>query len=249
MPERSDPQSAPGYLAMPPKPDENAPGAPGGKYPGVVVLHDVFGMTPDLRRQADRLATGGYIALAPDLWQGKAWPRCIRSAFRQVNAGSGPVFEQIDAAARWLTGLDNCTGKIGVIGFCLGGGFALLSAPRPGFSAASVNYGAPIPKDARKMLEGSCPVVASYAGKDRISKTGLPHLEQALTDLDVPHDVKIYPGATHAFLNEYEGAHGVLTKVLGMRHSPDASADAWRRILAFFSDHLATSAQPPAPPG
>jgi carboxymethylenebutenolidase len=220
---------------MPAVQDENAPAE---KHPGVVVVHDVFGMTPDLRRQADRLASSGYIALAPDLWQGKAWPRCIRSAFRQVTAGSGPVFEQIEAAAGWLRGLDVCAGKIGVIGFCLGGGFALLCAPRPAFSAVSVNYGAPIPKDAKAVLEGACPVVASYAGKDRISRTDLPRLQQALTDLDVPSDIKVYPGATHAFLNEYEGAYGVLTKVLGMRYSPDAAADAWRRILAFFGDYL-----------
>ena len=71
-----------------------------------------------------------------------------------------------------------------------------------------------------------------------MSRTDLPRLEQALTDLDVPHDVKVYPGATHAFLNEHGGAHGVLAKVLGMRYDPDAAADAWRRILAFFADHL-----------
>ena len=58
------------------------------RFPGVVVVHDVFGMTPDLRRQADRLAASGYIALAPDLWHGKAWPRCIRSAFGQVTMSS-----------------------------------------------------------------------------------------------------------------------------------------------------------------
>lgn len=234
MSESSHPESAPGYLAMPAGQDGNAQ----ERHPGVVVVHDVFGMTPDLRRQADRLAAGGYIALAPDLWHGKAWPRCIRSAFRQITAGSGPFFDEIDAAARWLAGLDSCTGKIGVIGFCIGGGFALMSAPRPGFSAASVNYGAPIPKDAEAVLAGACPVIASYAGKDRISRTDLPRLEQALTDLDVPHDVKVYEGATHAFLNEHGGAPGVLAKVLGMRYSPDASADAWRRILAFFADHL-----------
>jgi carboxymethylenebutenolidase len=235
MPENSRPESAPGYLAMP---AGNAKDSSQQRFPGVIVLHDVFGMTPDLRRQADRLATSGYIALAPDLWHGKAWPRCIRSAFRQIMAGSGPAFEEIDAAASWLTGLGACTGKIGAIGFCLGGGFALMCAPRPGFSAVSVNYGAPVPKDAKAMLEGACPVVASYAGKDRISRTDLPRLREALAELEVPSDIKVYPGATHAFLNEYEGPYGVLAKVMGMRYSPDAAADAWRRILAFFGDYL-----------
>jgi carboxymethylenebutenolidase len=235
MPDSSRPESAPGYLATP---AGNGNKAPEGKFPGVVVVHDAFGMTPDLRRQADRLAASGYIALAPDLWHGKAWPRCVRSAFRQVMSGSGPAFDEIDAAAGWLRGLGSCTGKIGVIGFCLGGGFALMCAPRPAFSAVSVNYGAPVPKDVKGVLDGACPVVASYAGKDRSTRTDLPRVRQALADLGVPHDVKVYQEATHAFLNEHTGGYGVLTKVIGMRCNPDAAADAWRRILAFFGDYL-----------
>jgi carboxymethylenebutenolidase len=227
-------EPAPGYLAMPAGRDVEGAAE---TYPGVVVVHDAFGMTPDLRRQADRLAVGGYIALAPDLWHGKPWPLCLQGAFRQVMAGSGPVFDEIDGAAAWLKGLDACTGKIGVIGFCMGGGFALMSAPRPGFSAASVNYG-PVSKDAARLLDGACPVVASYGGKDRMTRTHLPRLEEALTDRGVPHDVKVYPGATHAFMDEHEGGYGVLTRVLGMRYDPDAASDSWRRIFAFFARHL-----------
>jgi carboxymethylenebutenolidase len=240
MPDTSPADSAPGYLATPSGPD---PGEPGQAFPGVVVVHDAFGMTPDLRRQADRLAVGGYIALAPDLWHGRAWPRCLLPAFRQLTAGSGPLFDEIGAAAAWLAGLDACTGKIGVIGFCLGGGFALLSAPRPGWSAASVNY-APVPKDAARLLRGACPVVASYGGKDRGTRTQLPRLEQALTELNVPHDIKVYPGASHGFMNELEGAHQVLTRVMGLRYDPVATSDAWRRIFAFFGEHLGAGPGP-----
>ena len=225
---------APGYVAMPAGRDVEGAAE---TFPGVVVVHDVFGPTPDLHRQADRLAVAGYIAVAPDLWHGRPWPLCIQGAFRQVMAGSGPVFDEIDAAAAWLKGLDACTGSIGVIGFCMGGGFALLSAPRPAFSAASVNYG-PVPRDAARLLQGACPVVASYGGKDRMTRSNLPRLEQALTDLDVPHDVKVYPNATHAFMNEHDGGYGVLTRVLGMRYDANAASDAWRRILAFFGEYL-----------
>jgi carboxymethylenebutenolidase len=234
MADAASAQSAPGYLAMPAR---QVPGGPPETFPGVVVVHDVFGVTPDLRRQADRVAASGYIAVAPDLWHGKPWPLCLRAAFRQVMAGSGPVFEEIDAAAAWLKGLDACTGKVGVVGFCMGGGFALLCAPRPGFGAAAVNYG-PVPKDIDRMLDGACPVVASYGGKDRMTRTDLPRLEQALTERDVPHDVKVYPGATHAFMNDHEGGYGVLTRVLGLRYDPDAASDAWRRIFAFFGEYL-----------
>src|SRR6266851_2404 len=103
MTDASAAESAPGYLAMPAGRDVEGTAE---TFPGVVVVHDAFGMTPDLRRQADRLAVGGYIALAPDLWHGKPWPLCLQGAFRQVTAGSGPVFDEIDGAAAWLKGLD-----------------------------------------------------------------------------------------------------------------------------------------------
>jgi carboxymethylenebutenolidase len=229
MPDITEP--APGYLATP-------PGGVAGPFPGVVVVHDAYGMTDDLRRQADRLAVGGYVALAPDLWHGKGWIRCMQAAMRQVMAGAGPMFEEIEAAAAWLKGQESCTGKVGVIGFCMGGGFALMCAPSGTFSAASVNYG-PVPRDIDRRLDGACPVVASYGGKDRMSRSMLPRLEKALTDLDVPHDVKVYPNATHAFMNDHEGRYGTLTRVIGMRYDPDAASDAWRRIFAFFAGHLA----------
>jgi len=243
MPDASAAGPAPGYLAMP---HPRRAGGPPETFPGVVVVHDLYGMTPDLRRQADRLAVGGCIAVAPDLWHGRPWPLCIRAAFRQVAAGSGPAFEQIDAAAAWLAGLEACTGKVGVIGFCMGGGFALLCAPRPAFSAAAVSYG-PVPRDAARLLDGACPVVASYGSRDLMTRTQLPRLEQALTEDGVPHDVKVYPGATHAFMNDHDGGRGVLTRVLGMRYDPDAASDAWRRIFAFFGRYLAGEAEAEGP--
>ena len=121
-----------------------------GPWPGVVVIHEAFGLNADTRAHADRLAALGYLALAPDLLDGKLWLRCIRSMFRQLRAGSGPAFEVLDACRGWLAERPDCTGKTGVIGFCMGGGFALLCAPRGEYSAAAVNYGRSPPTPKRR---------------------------------------------------------------------------------------------------
>ena len=89
----------------------------------------------------------------------------------------------------------------------MGGGFALMLAPRRGFAASSVNYGtAPKRAYTPAFLRGSCPVVASYGGKDRTLRGAADRLDKALTAVGVEHDVKVYPGAGHGFINDHEGA-------------------------------------------
>jgi carboxymethylenebutenolidase len=220
----------PGYLAVP----SSTP----GPWPAVVVIHEAFGLNDDIRGKADEFAGRGYLALAPDLFEGKSWIRCIRGAFRQLQAGSGPAFTALDAARSFLSVRNDCTGKTGVIGFCMGGGFALLCAPRDGFDAAAVNYGM-VPKDAESALAGSCPIVASFGGRDRMDATGPERLRRALEVLEVPHDVKVYPGSGHRFMTETAGASAVLAKLANMSFQPADAEDAWRRIFAFFETHLA----------
>jgi carboxymethylenebutenolidase len=209
-------------------------------WPGVVVIQDALGLSDDIREQADRLAAAGYLAFAPSLYSGRGI-RCVIATMQASRSGEGSAYGDIDAARRWLQERDDCTGRVGIIGFCMGGGFALLSAPR--FDAAAVNYGE-VPRDATERLVGACPIVGSYGARDRALPGRAARLRDALTELGVPHDVKEYPDAGHSFLNRINAGPGLnqVLRFTGFDYHHPSAEDAWRRILVFFDEHLAPSA-------
>jgi carboxymethylenebutenolidase len=126
----------PAYLATPHS---------AGPVPGVVVIHDAGGMTQDHRNQADWLADAGFLAVALNLYHRGGVSFCIRTIVHDLLARSGPTFTDIasadiESARAWLSLQPGCNGRTGIIGFCMGGAFALLLASGRGFSASSVNY-------------------------------------------------------------------------------------------------------------
>lgn len=213
-----------------------------GPWPGVVVIHDAGGFTTDVVMQTRWLADAGFLAVAPDLLRGGTIARCLRDVIRDYASWQGETFDQIEAVRGWLAERADCTGRVGVIGFCLGGSFALSLAPGRGFDAASANYGQ-LPKNAAQYLTGACPIVASYGGRDRSLRGAADKLRGALSAAGVEHDVKEYPEAGHGFMNDHApGEVPFVFTALGAMmntgpHEP-STRDARERIIGFFRTHL-----------
>jgi carboxymethylenebutenolidase len=213
-----------------------------GPHPGVVVLHESFGLNDDIRRIAARFAGAGYAALAPDLYSHGTRIVCLtRVLVDMLDGATAREVADIHATRDALAGrVDVDAGRIAVAGFCQGGGFALVAGAQPGFSAAAVNYGM-VPSE-RSALDGLCPVVASYGAKDQVvGRRMAERLERHLAALGVPHDVKTYEQAGHSFFSRVDGWQGWLARVptpMAVGYNEEAAEDGWRRMLAFFEEHV-----------
>lgn len=210
-----------------------------GPWPGVIMVHEVFGIDDNMQAQMRRLAQAGYLVVTPDLYSRGGARKCLTATFKALAAGKGQAFEDISSAKSWLKTRPDVTDKVGVIGFCMGGGFALLLANQ-GYDAANANYGI-LPTNMEEALSGACPILGNYGAKDKQLKDAKVKLDETLTKLNVVHDIKLYPEAGHAFMNPKQGGgpfFGTLLRVTGAKPNPEAAKDAWLRIEDFFAQHL-----------
>ncbi|MDP9028222.1 MAG: dienelactone hydrolase family protein [Actinomycetota bacterium] len=226
-----------GVLAVPEGP---------GPWPGVVLVHEAFGVNDVMRRQVVRMAEAGYLALMPDLFAMGGPRKCLGATFRALNSGEGRAFVDIESARAVLAERPDSTGQIGVLGFCMGGGFALAAASGHGFGAASANYGR-LPKNLDTAFEHACPIVGSYGAQDKSLSGAVAKLETVLTAQGIAHDLKEYPTAGHSFLNDAPTGSAAVrfltSRIMGAGPDPVAAADAWQRIEAFFGEHLSAPAR------
>jgi carboxymethylenebutenolidase len=208
--------------------------------PGVVVIHDIMGLGADFKRIAGRFADNGYTALVPDLYDGAGSKAlCVARTVLASTRGEGDAFDRLDSAKGYLGALDGVDpDRIGVVGFCMGGGFAILLAARGGLGACAPFYG-PVPA-AAEALRGICPVVGGFGEADRAFAAQGRRLIDHLTELGVPHDVVLYPGVGHSYMNDHRTALFRAGRYGPMRAAYDhaSSEDSWERMLRFFGEHL-----------
>jgi carboxymethylenebutenolidase len=212
-----------GYLARP---------SGAGKAPAVIVIHEGWGLNDDIRRVVDDLAAQGYVAFAPDLFAGGGnrafcMARLISGLF--VNTLDHQGVRDLKACLDHLQGrADVDAARVGVIGFCMGGGYAIAwGCTDDRLKAIAPYYGTnPRPLEAVKRL---CPVVGSYPGLDFTARDGRK-LDAVLDGWGVEHEIKVYPGTFHSFYRH------------GRAHNAAAAEDSMSRVLAFFADHLGPAA-------
>ena len=199
-----------------------------GSFPGLVVIHEAFGLNDNIREITRQFAEQGYAALAVDLFSNRNHILCMLQAFhgmliRPLNNSTLSDLQATMAHLRGQAGVDG--DRIGAVGFCMGGAYALqLAVTEKGMKAASVFYGAnPKPLEA---LAQACPIVGSYPDKDFTTQAAR-ELETVLEKNTISHDIKIYEDTKHSFFNQQRTPLEV-----------EASKDAWQRMLSFFHEHL-----------
>ena len=203
-----------------------------GAYPGVIVVQEWWGLNDHIRSICDRLAHEGFVAIAPDLYEGKVTKDPTEAAALMQSLDREKAVRILLGAIRFLGEKEPLYAEhIGVMGFCMGGSFALLLPCRTtALKAAAVFYGdLPDPIDQMKNIK--CPVLFIAGGKDRwINAEKVSRLKQAFEQFGVHGETRIYPDADHAFFNDTRPEV----------YNPAAAQDAWMRAVGLLSRTLKT---------
>ncbi|HEY7295613.1 MAG TPA: dienelactone hydrolase family protein [Dehalococcoidia bacterium] len=211
-----------GYLATP---------AGGGSHPGVIVIQEWWGLVPHIKDVADRFAREGFVALAPDLYHGKAASESDEAGKLMMALRLEEAAKDLDGAVRYLLAHEATAGQqAGIIGFCMGGGLSLYEACHNADAiGACVDFYGVFEGSDSQIERLQAPFLGIFAEQDQWAPPAQVNALKARMDaLGKRAEVHIYPGCDHAFFND--------TNAGG--YKPDAAQDAWRRTVAFFREHL-----------
>jgi carboxymethylenebutenolidase len=211
---------ASGYLAIPKK----------GTGPGVIVIQEWWGLVDHIKDVCDRFANEGYVALAPDLYHGKATKSPDEAGKLMMALRIDEAEKDLRGAIQYLLNHEATTGtKVGVIGFCMGGALSLYAASKNAQVGACVVFYGIHPNVKPDLPKLQAPVLGIYAERDQnVPPESVRELERQLKELGKSVEIHIYPDTDHAFFNDQRPDV----------YNPKAAEDAWRRVMQFFAKHL-----------
>ncbi|QUC63913.1 dienelactone hydrolase family protein [Nitrosopumilus sp. K4] len=211
-------QSTNGYLAKP---------SSDGDFPGVIMIHEWWGLNQNIKDMADKLASHGYVVLAVDLYNGKVGTTSEEARRLVSSFDKQQGIQNMNAAVSYVE--ENFSiNRIGSIGWCFGGGQSLILALNNNSMDATVIYYGSVTSDVESLSVISWPVLGIFAELDRgITPDNVNEFKSTLDELSIQNEIHIYPGVDHAFANPS-----------GERFAPDASQDAWQKTLRFLKENL-----------
>lgn len=218
---KSGDETVSGFLALPDG---------GGKHPALVIIHEWWGLNDQVKEDTQKFAAQGYVALAVDLYRGKVATTADEAHELMRGVPDDRGIRDLEAAFAYLAARpDVKPGKIGSVGWCMGGGWSIkLAMSEPKLAACAVNYGS-LPTEAASIAKIKAPVLGNFGADDRgITPDSVHAFDAAMKAAGKSVDVKIYDGAGHAFENP-NNKDG---------YRPQAAADAWTRMNAFFKQTL-----------
>lgn len=209
-----------GYLSQP----EEA----GDDRPGLIVIHEWWGLNDNIRMMTDKLAGEGYTALAVDLYKGKVAESPDSAGTLAGSVNEEEAIDNLDQAYNYLVKQQDIK-QVGTIGWCFGGGWSLQTAlAMPDDIDATVIYYGNVVTDADELVPLDMPILGIFGAEDEgIPPEQVKSFESALNESDISNDIHIYEGADHAFANPS-----------GTRYDKEAAENAWQKTVSFLAKHL-----------
>ena len=207
-----------GYLAKP---------AVDGQYPAIVMIHEWWGLTGNIKQMAEKLASHGYVVLAVDLYEGQVGTTADEARHLRTSFEQSQWTENMNSAVSYLEE-NHSPSSLGSIGWCFGGAQSLNLALNNEDIDATVIYYGQLVTDTEELSKINWPILGIFAELDNgIPPETVNEFEASLDIVGIENDITIYPGVNHAFANPS-----------GDRYAPNESKDAWQKTLTFFEDNL-----------